>query len=44
MLIDKKDSDVLALSVLAEGSFDTLNVRLWEICLFLMAMSEGIAY
>jgi hypothetical protein len=44
MLIDEKDGDVLTLSVLAECSFDTLNLRLWEIHLILVATSERVAY
>ncbi len=36
MLIDEKDGDVLALSVLAKRSFDTLDLCLWEGDLFMM--------
>lgn len=41
MLIDKKDGDVLALSVLAECIFNTLDFRLWVIHIYLVATSEG---
>ena len=41
MLIDKKDGDVGALSVLAECIFNALDFRLWVIHLFLLATSEG---
>jgi hypothetical protein len=33
MLVDKKDSDILALGELAECRFDALNLRFCELCL-----------